>query len=104
MSEKFKISCTYLIIYSSTFIFSFSCTCRLISILNNLDYKVIMTQEELGSVADAYKQIQEAERQADQLEKMLDNLDAKMNSILSEAEKLQKESGKETETKQEKDE
>lgn len=49
-----------------------------------------MTQDELGSVADAYKQIQEAEKQADQLEKMLENLDAKMDSILNDAERLQK--------------
>lgn len=53
-----------------------------------------MTQEtnnDIGNVADAYKQLEQAERQATALEKMLDQLDAKMDSILKEAENMQEE-------------
>ena len=56
-----------------------------------------MTQDELGSVAEAYKQIQEAEKQADQLEKMLENEDATIDSILNDAERLQKDASLDTE-------
>lgn len=51
-----------------------------------------MTQDssnDVGNVAEAYKQLTQAEQQASALEKMLDQLDAKMDSILKEAENIQ---------------